>query len=208
MSGGIPERATFTGDAPTTEVEGDGPLINDRPALVAAQVRRWCGEAHGPVLTNDGAAEIACMLNYALLMSFMWNPEFAVQRNANPSMARMRSIANALTTLRDHLPRLLADTRAVRPGADLSLTESLLAAVNHHAALIECGATRQGRPRAPHNNLSINIGRKVAALWQAETGHEARKQACDAFVHFAMAWLGMPVSDDATIGRNRRRRAK
>lgn len=179
--------------------------VNGRPALTITDVQSWCQKVSAPTFSDDGASKLAGMLNYALLFSFLWKPEFSALRKENASTKRLLLIADALAVLQGNLPQQIADERrALGPDATLP-AEGLLAAVNQHSPLIDW-AKRQRSRRAPHNNLAANIGREIDALWTT-AGDATTKKARDAFVALSMEWLGTPASNDDSVGRNRRRRA-
>jgi hypothetical protein len=183
----------------------DGPLINGRPALTIAECKEWARAAHAPALGDSAASELTGQINHAAFLRCMWAPEFAEQRKANQSTSRLRRIAAALATLRDELPGLLADNRAVNPNADVSLTEQLLDLVGRHQAIADKYSSTRGRPRSPAKNLEANISKLLATLCKPS---RVTMKARDIFVQLAMSWLTQGYPTDAAISRNRRRRAQ
>ncbi len=207
MKTGTSKRATSTGDAGrgTTETDHWGPLINGRPILEIQDVQRWCRSAHIPCMNDTAAAKVAGKLNLAAALRTQWAPEFADFRKANLSTQRMGRIANALATLLNDLPGVLKDSRAVKPDADVSVTEALLDLVQKHKPIIDKYRHRRGRPRDLAGNVAANIGTLVTEL--CDDPNRITEKARDAFVTDAMAWLLLDPPANSAISRSRRRRA-
>ena len=203
MNTRLPGRSPTTESVALAPTDDGGPLINGRPALTIPEVQGWFRSVHLSGLDKEAATKVARQLNHAALLRFMWAPEFAQQRRANPSTQRMRRIADALATLRADLPRVLHDNRAVKPDTDLSLTEALLDSVTKHQPIIDMYKTTRGRPNNPAGNLAANIGKLIVKL--AGSNHVTKK-AVDGFVANAMSWLSQGTAADAAISKNRRRR--
>lgn len=204
MNTGISEHSADSNRA-AMETDDGGPLINGRPVLTVQDVQNWCHSAHMPVLSDTAAAEVACQLNHAALLRTQWAPEFAELRKTNPSTKRMCRIADALATLRNDLPGVLDDSRAIKPDDDVSLTEALLDLVQKHQPIIDKFPHARGRPRDRAGNIAANIGKLVLKLCDPS---RPSAKAHDAFVACAMAWLLPHLPTDAAISRNRRRRAQ
>ena len=204
MNAGKPTRSASTGDVDcftiATETDNDRPSVNGRSALTIQEVQDWC--RHMPRLSDTAAGKVACELNHAAFLCAEWAPEFAEQRRANQSFQRMRRIADALATLRNDLPKLLDDSRAVN--ADVTLTEALLDLVEKHGVVIDKHRHAPGRPSELAGNVAANIGKLLSQLYDPGS---VTKKARDAFVARAMAWLTQNPPTDTAISRNRRRRA-
>lgn len=201
-----PSRRSATAANVSLDTTDDGgPLINGRPALTIPEVQSWLRSVHLSGLDQDAATKVTQQLNHAALFRFMWAPEFAEQRKANPSTQRMRRVADALATLRADLPGVLHDSRVVNPDNDLSLTEGLLDLVTKHQPIVDMHKKTRGRPNDRAGNLASNIGKLVVKL--AEPDHVTKK-ALDGFVAKAMSWLSQGGPQDGAISKNRRRRAQ
>jgi hypothetical protein len=204
MNTRLSRRSPPAGNVTQAAADDGGPLINGRPALTIPEVQSWFRSVHLSRLDEEAATKVTQQLNYAAFVRFMWAPEFAEQRKANPSSQRMARIAGALATLRDDLPAILLDSRIPNPDNDLSLTEGLLDLVRKHQPIIDMHKTTRGRPNDRAGNLAANIGKLVVEL--AGPNHVTKK-AVDGFVAKAMSWLSQGNAPDAAISRNRRRRA-
>jgi hypothetical protein len=148
--------------------------------------------------------EVTRLLNDYAFLGCLWAPEFSDFRKSNVSTLRIRRVANALAVLRDELPEVLGESRAVNPNADLGLTEALLDLVRKHRPLIEGHRPVRGRPRELAGNVAANIGKLVVKLCGSNS---LTKKAQDAFVAGAMEWLSQQARPDTSISRNRLRRA-
>jgi hypothetical protein len=204
MNAGSSKNLKSTADADEITPEYEGPLVNGRPTLTGAKVQDWCRSAHLPILHDDAALKLAGELNNLEFLRVLWASEFSELRKANPSAQRMRRIANALAILNSDLPALLRDNRAIKPDADLTLTEALLELVRKHQPIVDKHRLTRGRPRELTGNVTANIGKLVVKL--CDQGRVTKKSR-DAFVSIAMGWLLPNPPADIAISRNRRRRA-
>jgi hypothetical protein len=196
-----------TGMYPSTPPSDyEGPLVNGRPILTEADVHAWCTASHGPQISCARAAEICRSLNDALLFSWRWQDRAAEQRRTNPSTQRMHGVAKALRTLLADLPQIIAHSKVV--GADVTLTEALLDLAEKHRPVAEQYQVTPGRPLSLEGNVATKIGKQIQEIWAAEhPNHRPRKAAVDAFVVYAMTWLGAPHEENA-LARARRRRTQ
>ena len=91
-------RSRVTG---TLTLDAEGATLNGRPALTLESVQQWFSDAFHVVPEVGAVAPVAQAVNHCALLESHWKrtPEFDEMRRSNPSMLRMRRIAEALTTL-------------------------------------------------------------------------------------------------------------
>ncbi len=179
-------------------------IINGREPATVELIQSWARAAHGPPLSDEQATALARDVNYALLFSQEWRDENRAGRENNPSLIRLRRVADALRTLKANLPGVIAESRRGSRSGDVSATESLLDLVDRHSKIIEyCPPRGRGRAISLEKNLSTNLARKVGLAWEGV----ATTASADAFASIALSWLtGRPVKSDEPVRKARERR--
>lgn len=157
----------------------------------AADVHRWVEQVRGWPISDAAARNLALAINSA-----------GAVLAASQLSDRDRRIAQAIATLAEELPGLIAEAQ---PGGDGARQWQALAEhIVPLAGFCKAAIPTKGRP-GNRAQIAAALGGLVARAWQcARPGRAPTLASRDAFVGLVMAWLGVP-SSDATAGRRRRR---
>jgi hypothetical protein len=208
-------RSCVTGK-PTRGAEGT--TINGRPALTLESVQHWFIDAFGVVPEASAVAPLAQAINHCALLESHWKrtPEFDEMRRSNPSMLRMRRIADALATLRNDLPILIEDTEKAngdKQSEGLIAVVTLLDAVKPLAAGFQKFRKRgAGREVDPWHQIARNLRPLILeALMSAgitRAGFGKTTSPAVKIVKSAFSYLKVETSEEAIVEAMRKPRTR
>jgi hypothetical protein len=201
--------------------ECDWEIIEGRPPVDVQTINAWCKRACGPELSDEDAARLAQIINQAMfeMPAAAMSPRYIAARLAQADVGirdeirekirrsqehsksveeLWREIAQAVKLLQAKLPAVIADGQRLKPDADYSGLERLLAAADNQATLVGRFGRRKSH-RTFAKALTVNLTRNVEAVWAAYPHTKAT--SVGAFVGLAMAWIGIDAPKDDTSRR-------